>query len=89
MSFDIEVELQKTFDKAVLRFEAKSLSTPEDWRRHVDIRKIATDRISTATERYFDEYDTRVGTVSQRLINEAAKLNLDHPTPISRDKFDS
>lgn len=88
MSFDISKELKKTFDEAVMSHEASSLKTPEDWQELVKIRKATTDRINAETEKYFDEYDTRVEVVRQRLNNEAAELNLDHPTPIGKDKFD-
>lgn len=88
MSFDITKELQKTFDEAVMSHEAKSLKTPQDWQKLVEVREAATDRIGAETERYLDEYNTRFEIVSERLIDEAAEKHFDHPTPIGRDKFD-
>ncbi len=89
MSFDIETELKKTFDEAVMSHEAKSLRTTEDWQKLVEIRDAATERINEVTERYLDEYDTRVEIVRKRLIDKAGEQNFDHPAPVGRDKFDA
>ncbi|MCF6200381.1 MAG: hypothetical protein L3J67_13530 [Hyphomicrobiaceae bacterium] len=87
MSFDITKELQKTFDKAVMSHEAPSLKTPKDWQELTKIRDAATDRISAATQKHFDEYDSRVETVRKRLIDEAAEQKFEYPKPAGRNKF--
>ena len=88
MSFNIEEELQKTFHEAVQQHEAKTLRTPEDWRALINIQNETAELIRDANERYLSEYDTRVEVVRKRLIDQAGRLNFDHPTPFGNDRFD-
>lgn len=89
MPLDITKELQKTFNKAVMQHEAKSLKEGQDWQQaRVIIRDGETER-AALDERYLKEYDTRLEIVRKRLNKEAAMKTLDHPVPIGRDKFES
>lgn len=88
MTFDITKELEKTFQEAVMRHEARSLKTPEDWARANAVKEDGEKERAAFEEKYRDEYDSRVEIVRKRLIKEAGALGLDHPVPKSRDRFD-
>jgi len=89
MTLDITKELQKTFDKAVMQHEAKSLKQGQDWEQARTIIERGDTQRADLEDKYQQEYDTRVEIVHKRLIDEAGEFNLNHPAPGARDKFDS
>jgi len=88
MPLDVTAELQKTFDEAVMQYEAISLKKGQDWQQARGIIEDGKAERAEFEDQYLGEYDTRVEIVRKRLTNEAGELNLDHPAPIGRDKFD-
>lgn len=93
MRFDIDAELQKTFEKAVRPYEpidspnGDSLRTAEDWQKLQAIQKATEERVVAATERYYEDYDARVADVRKRLIDEAGRPIHDMPGPVGKDRF--
>lgn len=85
---DITKELKKTFAKAVMQHEAKSLKRAEEWKQARNITERGEAERRSFDNKYFSEYDTRIEVVRKRLINEAGKPKLNHPNPGRRDKFD-
>lgn len=89
MADDTRQDLQRTFDLAGLRREARTLATAEDWRGLQAIReKFETARQEEAS-RYRAEYTTRVETARKQLIDEAGRIRREHTHPwFGRDRFD-
>lgn len=88
LSIDITKELQKTFDKAIMQHEAKSLTQGQDWKQARTIIERGEKERAAIERKYRNEYDTRVEIVRKRLSKEAGECKLNHPTPKGRDKFD-
>lgn len=81
MTFDTDIELQKTFHQTAMQYAQNVLRTGPDWAEAYEIinrRKQERDDLKTA----FDaEYEQRVDTERDRLLNAPDKLNFDHPAP--------
>jgi len=81
MTFDTDVELQKTFHKTVMQHAQNVLKTGPDWAEADEIfkrRKAEQDDLKTA----FDaEQEQRVDAERDRLLNAPDKLTFDHPAP--------
>ena len=93
MAFDIDAELQKTFEEAVRSYEqangsdANSLRTAEDWKKLRQIKEATQDRIDMANRQYDADYHMRVASVRKRLIDEVGRPIHDLPVPVGRDRF--
>jgi aconitase A len=81
MTFDTDIELQKTFHETVMQHAQNVLRTGPDWAEADEIfkrRDAEQDKLKTN----FDaEYDQRVTAERERLQNAPDKLTLDHPAP--------
>lgn len=93
MSFDIDAELQKTFEEAVRPYApidpmaANALRTPQDWQRLQEIKEAAHTRIEAANRQYEAQYASRVAATRKRLIDEAGMPTHDVAVPVGRDRF--
>ena len=88
MPMDITKELQKTYRKAVMQNEAKSLKQGQDWQQANTIIERGDAQRANLEDKYGQEYESRVEIARNRLIKEAGELGLDHPAPAGRNKFD-
>lgn len=88
MSLTIKEELRRTFERAALLREAKSITTPRQWAQAKDLML----RADAAREReallYHQRYDTRVEIACRRLMqNAAAPTRALQPGWASPDRF--
>ena len=90
MPLNMQKELQKTYDEAVMKHEARSLRKGDDWKKQQEIIKYGKLERKRMKELYDREYKTRVESERKRLVKQGAEKNYQHPVPIGqgRDRFD-
>ena len=89
LTMNISQELNRTFDLATLRREAKHLRKDTDWQKARGIMDHYAKEGHRQTKRYYDQYDTRVEKVMKGLINQrGAKVMTFKPRFLGADQFD-
>ncbi|TPW33125.1 hypothetical protein FJU08_00725 [Martelella alba] len=88
MPSNIAGELAATFDLAIRRHEAKSLTTGEDWKAFGEIENRFETARTESEARYREEYRTRFEKARQDIIDEKASPAHTIRTPFGTDRFD-
>lgn len=81
MTFDTDIELQKTFHETVMQHAQNVLRTGPDWAEADEIMKRRTQERGDLNTAYDAEIDMRITAERERLQNAPDKLTLDHPAP--------
>ena len=81
MTFDTDIELQKTFHKTSMQYAQNTLRTGPDWAEADDIMKRRTKERDDLKTDFDANYDTRVEAERQRLSTTSDKLTVEHPAP--------
>lgn len=77
MESSLSQDLQRTFNLAALRHEARALRTPADWEKGKDIRLRYKRETNKQMQQYYADYDTRISQVVKKLMNKAGAKNRD------------
>ncbi len=81
MDKTIGQHLEEMFQEASQSYIRNLLTNEADRDEFDAITQIADDRQAELTRHYEEDYAARVEAARQRLYDEAAKLNFDHPAP--------
>lgn len=81
MTFDTDIELQKTFHKTSMQYAQNTLRTGPDWAEADEIMKRRTKERGDLKTAFDSSYDTRVEAERQRLSTASNKLTFEHPAP--------
>lgn len=81
MTFDTDIELQKTFHETVMQHAQNVLKTGPDWAEADEIFKRRDAEQDDLKAAYDAELEMRVSEERERLQNAPDELTLDHPAP--------
>jgi hypothetical protein len=88
MPLSVNKELRRIFELASLRREAGTLQTPKQWRDAARLQFRCNEARSREKDLYQAQYDTRVETARQRIIDKSGVPSRDHkPIWATEDRF--
>jgi hypothetical protein len=85
---NIAEDLNRSFDLATLRREAKGLRTPRHWQQASELMRRCQSVRVREKDLYATRYDARVETARRRLVNEAGAVRRElKPAWAAEDRF--
>ncbi|MGE0279579.1 MAG: hypothetical protein AB7P20_03050 [Rhizobiaceae bacterium] len=90
MELSIADELNRAFDLAALRQEAKAIRSGHQWRKLIDLEVRCQEARRREHRLYIERYDTRVEVTRRRLVDEAGQKSWNlKPAWAAQDRFNA